>query len=206
MPVKGNQPALRDDIERFLKLAGAGAGAGAGTNRLSKQRVRALGDDAGWPVLRLATSCEIGHGRIEGRQLCVCSVPTALGWLEWPGCRQVFALHRETGFKKSGRMRRETVYGITSLSEQEADAATVLAMVRAHWQIENGIHWVRDVTFDEDRSRVRSGHLPQVLAALRNTAIGLLRCRGATNIAAACRSCAAQPWKALNLMGIQRTE
>jgi hypothetical protein len=66
---------------------------------------------------------------------------------------------------------------------------------------------VRDVTFDEDRSQVRTGAIPQVMAALRNTTIGLLRCAGATNIAAACRYYAAQPWAALTLLGIQpRTE
>ena len=97
------------------------------------------------------------------------------------------------------------------LSEQEADAASLLSMVRSHWQIENGLHGVRGrplgrVTWDEDRSRVRRAHLPQVLAAMRNSAIGLMRCSGATNLAAACRAGAAQPWKALNLIGIQRTE
>ena len=202
MPVKGNQPALQADIERFLKRTGAGGL----TNGLSKQRVRAVGDEARWPRLRCAVTSEVGHGRIERRQLCVRSVPADLVWLNWPGRHQVFALRRETRCKKSGRYRQETVYGITSLSEQEANAASLLEMVRAHWQIENGVHWVRDVTWDEDRSRVRSGHLPQVLAALRNTAIGLFRSSGATNIASACRACAAQPWKALNLIGIQRTE
>ena len=73
-------------------------------------------------------------------------------------------------------------------------------------RVENGLHGVRDVTWEEDRSQARSGHLPQVLAALRNTAIGLLRRSGATNLASACRACAAQPWRALNLIGIQRTE
>lgn len=60
-----------------------------------------------------------------------------------------------------------------------------------------------DVTFDEDRSQVRSGSLPQVLAALRNTVLGLMRQAGETNIAAACRRFAAQPWEALALLGIK---
>lgn len=79
--------------------------------------------------------------------------------------------------------------------------------MRGHWHIENRSHGVRDVTFDEDRSQVRSGSLPQVLAALRNTVLGLMRQAGETNIAAACRRFAAQPWEALALLGITlRTE
>jgi hypothetical protein len=59
----------------------------------------------------------------------------------------------------------------------------LLELSRAHWGIENRLHCVRDVTFQEDRCRVRSGHAPQVLAALRNVAIRLIRCLGFTNIA-----------------------
>ena len=79
----------------------------------------------------------------------------------------------------------------------------LLALVRGHWYIENQSHWVRDVTFDEDRSQVRCGNIPQVMAALRNTVIGLMRWAGYTNIAAACRRFAAQPALALELIGIE---
>lgn len=72
---------------------------------------------------------------------------------------------------------------------------------REHWHIENKLHWVRDVTFDEDRSTVHSGHIPQVMAVMRNTAIGLLRLLGHTNIARACRQMAAQPHLALAALG-----
>ena len=94
------------------------------------------------------------------------------------------------------------VYGVTSLSSERATPGRVLELVRGHWAIENKSHWVRDVTFDEDRSQVRGGTIPQVMAALRNTAIGLLRWAGYTNIAAACRRLAAQPAQALALIGI----
>ena len=94
------------------------------------------------------------------------------------------------------------VYGVTSLRSERATPGRVLELVRGHWQIENKSHWVRDVTFDEDRSQVRCGNLPQVMAALRNTTIGLLRWAGHTNIAAACRRLAAQPLQALALIGI----
>src|SRR2546428_6752451 len=94
-------------------------------------------------------------------------------------------------------------YGVTSLTPERATPGRVLDLVRGHWHIENTSHWVRDVTFDEDRSQVRCGSIPQVMAALRNTALGLLRWAGHTNIAAACRRLAAQPAQAFALIGIE---
>jgi predicted transposase YbfD/YdcC len=92
---------------------------------------------------------------------------------------------------------------MTSLAAHQADAARLLRLVRQHWQIENQSHWVRDVTFDEDRSQVRCDAIPQVVAAVRNVAIGLMRLNGQHNIAAATRRFAAQPWAALALLGIK---
>lgn len=74
-------------------------------------------------------------------------------------------------------------------------------MWREHWRVENQVHWVRDVTFDEDRSQVRTGAAPEVMAALRNAALGLLRRSGASNIAAALRHYAWKPAAALELLG-----
>ena len=104
--------------------------------------------------------------------------------------------------KKSGEHRHEVVYGVTSLSRDQAGPERLLSVVRQHWSIENKSHWVRDVTCDEDRSQVRCGSIPQVMAAFRNTAIGLMHCVGETNIAAACRRFAATPWAALALIGL----
>jgi len=94
---------------------------------------------------------------------------------------------------------QETHYLVTSLEVQEASPRRRLQLCRGHWGIENRLHWVREVTFDEDRCQVRSGAAPQVMAALRNTVIGLLRCQGANNIAAALRTYAAHPERALAL-------
>ena len=105
-------------------------------------------------------------------------------------------------FPTTGKERVEVVYGVTSLRPERATPEPLLTLVRGQWQIENTWHWVRDVPFDEDRSQVRCGNIPQVIAALRNTAIGLLRCAGYPNIAAACRRLAAQPLQALALIGI----
>ena len=87
---------------------------------------------------------------------------------------------------------------------QKSARRALCARLLAFWRIvENKSHWVRDVTFDEDRSQVRCGNIPHMMAALRNTAIGLLRWAGHTNIAAACRRLAAQPVLALALIGIE---
>jgi predicted transposase YbfD/YdcC len=94
----------------------------------------------------------------------------------------------------------ETHYYITSLPPEKATPHRLLELSRGHWGIENRLHWVRDVTFDEDRCQVRSEAAPQVMAALRNTTIALLRWMGATNIAAATRTHAAHPSRALALV------
>ena len=125
-----------------------------------------------------------------------------MGYSDWPGLAQVFEVGRHVIEKKTGEERVELVYGVTSLSAEQATPERLLELVRGHWAIENRSHWVRDVTYDEDRSQVRSGSIPQVMAALRNTAIGLLRSAGDSNIAKAGRELAAQPAKALALVGV----
>lgn len=182
MIVKGNQPTLHEEIATLFAAPAAVA-----------------------ETLESAATLDLGHGRIEHRRI---TTSTALcGYTDWAGIEQVFEIERMVTDKKSGAQRAEIVYGATSLARARASAAQVLELVRHHWHIENKLHWVRDVTFDEDRSQVRVGSIPQVMAALRNTAIGLMRVAGETNIAAACRRFAAQPWSALALIGIvRRTE
>jgi predicted transposase YbfD/YdcC len=121
-------------------------------------------------------------------------------YLDWPHLGQVCATVRRITHK--GRTRTEVSYALTSLSPDRADATRLLALWRGHWGIENRLHWVRDVTFDEDRCQARTGATPQALAALRNTVIGTLRRAGHTNIAAALRSFAARPHDALRLLGL----
>jgi hypothetical protein len=77
----------------------------------------------------------------------------------------VFELERSVIIPKTGEVRSETVYGVTSLEPQRATPSRLLELVRGPWQIENQSHGVRDVTCDEDRSQVRCGHIPQVMAA-----------------------------------------
>jgi hypothetical protein len=178
MVVKDHQPQLREDIATVFALPPI-----AGETRT------------------VAETVDCGHGRIEQRRLHISDV--LVGYSDWPGLAHVFHLERQVISKKTGEVREEVVAGVTSLASARADAARVLALVRGHWHIENQSHGVRDVTFDEDRSQVRCGNIPQVMAALRNTVIGLLRRAGYTNIAAACRRFAAQPALALALIGIE---
>lgn len=145
---------------------------------------------------------DMGHGRIETRRLTTSEA--LVGYNDWPSMAQVFELGRHVITKQTGKERVEVVDGITSLSPEKATPSRLLELVRGHWHIENTSHCMRDVTFDEDRSQVRSRNIPQPMAALRNTAIGLLLWSGHTNIAAACRRMAALPAQALALVGIER--
>lgn len=177
MVVKDNQPQLLEDIQTVFALAPI----------VGEQRTT-------------VETLDLGHGRIEQRTLQTSSV--LVGYSTWPGLAQVFQVERQSITKKTGAVRAEVVAGGTSLPPERADAERLLALVRGHWRIENQSHWVRDVIFDEDRSQVRCGNIPQVMAAFRNTVLGLLRWAGYPNIAAACRRFAAQPTLALELIGI----
>lgn len=95
------------------------------------------------------------------------------------------------------------MHGLSSLPVQRATPARLLALSRGQWTIENRLHWVRDVTFDEDRSRVRSGAGAQVMASLRNLAISLLRLAGAPYIAPPLRRCARSDPQTLRLIGLR---
>jgi hypothetical protein len=135
-----------------------------------------------------------GHGRLEQRRLTASSA--LVGYSAWPGLAQVFQLERGVIMQKSGAQRHDVVYGVTRPSPDQAGPERLLGLVRHHWQSENQVHGVRDVTFDEDRSQVRCGTIPQMMAAFRNTTIGLMHWAGETHIAAVCRRFAARPWSA----------
>ncbi|MDN5931768.1 MAG: ISAs1 family transposase [Pseudonocardia sp.] len=131
-----------------------------------------------------------GHGRVESRTISVVSLHPCpdLGGEYFPHAAQAIKLvRRRRPLRPGGRWKTVTVYAITSLSGFDADPGLLARWIRGHWGIENRLHWVRDVTYDEDRSAVRTGHAPQVMAAFRNLAITTLRLSGATNIAAALR-------------------
>ena len=139
-----------------------------------------------------------GHGRLEERRLRTTSILTL--HQKWAGLKQGFELtHRRT---VGGQTTAEVIYGITSLAEGEANAKRLLGLARGHWGIENGLHYVRDVTLGEDGCRVRKGAAPQVLAAVRNAVIHLLAGVEAPSRAAAIRRLNNHPEEALALLDL----
>ena len=122
--------------------------------------------------------------------------------MDFPYLRQAFLVTRQVWDLDGTRRSLEYAYGITSLTPKRADPQRIGHHVRGHWGIENRLHWVRDVTYDEDRSQLRTAAAPRVLASLRNLAISALRTAGATNIARALRHTARDPPRALAVLGI----
>ncbi|UJS22448.1 MAG: hypothetical protein L3J18_02360 [Candidatus Brocadia sp.] len=121
-------------------------------------------------------------------------------YLAFPLVGQVFCIHRKFTYLKSQKTTEETVYGITSLTQQKAGPARILRLNRGHWSIENSLHYVRDVTFDEDRSPIRTNHAPKVMASLKNCIISIFRSLGRTAIAQTLRNLTYQPHLALKLL------
>jgi predicted transposase YbfD/YdcC len=142
-----------------------------------------------------------GHGRIERRAIRLTTVLTK--HRGWKGLKQGFELTRERTEK--GKTTVEVVYGITSLSRGRADARRLLGLARAHWGIENGSHYRRDVTLGEDQSRVRTGSAPEVLAGLRNSIIHLVK-DVAPTLATAIRRLGNCFSQALDLLGLPQLE
>ncbi len=140
-------------------------------------------------------STQTGHGRRATRTIKVLAAPA---WIGFTGAAQVAQLRRTT--TRAGKKTVEVVYLVTSADHRATDPATLAGWVQDHWGIENRLHWVRDVSFDEDRSQVRTGNAPRVMATFRNTVISLLRLTGATNIATALRHHARHPEQVLNLL------
>jgi predicted transposase YbfD/YdcC len=125
---------------------------------------------------------ERGHGRAERRTLKVTSVTAGLAFPHAAQAIQIVRRRRPSGKKK---WSSETAYAVTSLAATQASPAELAAIIRGHWAIEDRLHWVRDMDWDEDRSQVRTASAPQVMATLRNLAITILRLAGHASIAAA---------------------
>jgi predicted transposase YbfD/YdcC len=174
LTVKGNQPTLRRQLAELPW-------------RQVEVRHRATGN---------------AHGRREIRTL---KVVTVAGGIAFPHAAQAIQVIRKTRPLRASNKRKwrtETVYAITDLRPHQARPDELATWLRGHWQIENKLHWVRDVTFAEDHSQVRTGSAPQVMATFRNLAISLHRLAGATNIVAALRHHARNPARPLRLLGI----
>ena len=162
--VKANQPTLKSDIEQL--------------------NLHQTSPDY--------ETTDKGHGRIETRRIWT---STKLNnYIDFPYVEQVWCIQRHVFDCKNKTQRQEIVYGVTSLTQADASAKRLLKLHRSHWTIENRSHYVRDVTFNEDKSQIRTGYAPQIMACLRNFVIGTLRVvKNATNIASALRGMAAKP-------------
>ncbi len=180
--IKDNQPETRQDIERLFA-----------PEPVVKGFSPASHDD-----FQTAETIEKGHGRLERRTITVSSA--LKGYLDWPGVEQVFHLERQFTRVKDSKEMHEVGYGLTSLTTEEASPARLLALVRQHWQIENGLHYRRDDTQKEDRCTLRTGHAPEAMAVINNLVLGLLLRRGVKNVPDARRDYAADPQLALPLI------
>ncbi len=185
LPVKDNQPDLLDAIEKlFQGIPGT----------LSEETTHPI---LGEPI-HIHETVEKSHGRLETR--CIKASTSLNEYLDWPGIAQVIQYHYTYKNQKTGEETHKVHYGITSLNPEEASAEHLLALRRGHWSIENKSHWMRDTLLGEDASPVRCGAIPQVMAALRNTALSVFRFAGITRIADKMKYYASKPKLAVNMI------
>lgn len=170
--VKGNEPTLQADLTTYFSDPQA--------------------------QFQQAETTDHRRGRVESRLIKVSQELCSYLQAEWPGITHVAQLTRTRTEK--GETSVEVVYLITILPPGQDGPHDLLALVRGHWAIENSLHYVRDVTFAEDRSRIRTGHAPQLLAACRNLAITLIHRSGSSHIAASRRSFSYHPRRAFDLL------
>ncbi len=156
------------------------------------------GDWPQWLEQRSAKTANNGHGRREVRQVHTSTELNEYLAGQWGDLAQVFQIERE--IVRNGKTSHEVVYGITSVPATVADAAEVLRWVRAHWCLENRVHWRRDVTLGEDACQVKQGKAAQVLAALNNGVLMLMDHLRVENVKAQMREFAAQPMAAVALL------
>ena len=166
LTAKDNQKRLLADIKQFFEKP--------------EQR-------AGWhnPPLPNTTAQQSGkgHGRIERRELTL--IADAQRYLDWPGIQQVFKLERYVKHLRTDKETRETIYGLTSCTPEKGTAQKLLAWTRNYWGIENGLHYRRDVTLQEDATRMSNSKMAKVVATINNFVIGLARKLGYGNLASA---------------------
>jgi predicted transposase YbfD/YdcC len=146
------------------------------------------------------TTLEKGHGRIEKRTIRTTTVKE--GQTNFPYAAQFIKLDRVFTDLKGENPKTDWQLYIASLTAEKADRKTLLELIRGQWSIENSLHWVRDVTFDEDRSQIRAGSEPRVFASIRNLVISLLRLRGFKKIASSLRKLGRNPELVLSLVGV----
>ena len=177
--VKDNQPTLLRDIRWLFAPATA------------REQPLPLVDQ------RLARTVERGHGRTDDTRVLTATTDL-VGYSDWPGLAQVFRLER--AWHEDGVAKQALHYGVTSLPPEVAGPERLLALKRDHWQIETGLHFVKDVTLGEDRSLIHAGQGPVVMAMLRDTVVSLIRRSGWRTIASRLRYLADRPVDAVALV------
>jgi predicted transposase YbfD/YdcC len=180
--VKGNQPQLLQDLQDWFD-----------------PHVELL-PGMGCPPKDFctATVTSKGHGRLEIRTLTTSSQLN--DFLDWPFLQQVFKLERQVIIQKTGKTRHQIVFGVTSLSAEQASPHQLLRMVRSYWQIENRLHYPRDVTLHEDPTRFKKPSAAHIMTIINNLVIGLLANSDFPFVPSARRYFAAHPEEALDLL------
>jgi predicted transposase YbfD/YdcC len=181
--VKGNQPQLLEDLQSWFDT-----------------QVTLL-PGMGCPPkdFRSATTTRKGHGRLETRTLIASSQLN--DFLDWPFLQQVFKLERHVTISKTGLSRHEVIYGVTSLSAEQASPEQLSNMLQSYWQIENGLHYPRDVSLHEDITRFKKKSAAHVMATINNLVLGLIaKLSIAPFVPSARRYFAAHPDQALNIL------
>ena len=166
--LKENQPTLKDDVAQFFRPP-----------------LQAPGWRAPSMTEAKAKKVQLGHGRLESRTLRL--IADEHHYLDWPGLEQVFEVERSVVEQATGEVSTETVYGLTSLPPGQVTARQLLDWVQDYWGIENGLHYRRDVSLQEDATRMTSSVLAEVMATLNNFIVGFVRKLGFSNLAAAQR-------------------
>lgn len=161
-------------------------------------------DSLPWQEIPGLEFTERGHGRTERRTVQVSPLGAFQGYpaVDFPHATHAFLVERYTTCHTTGVRSAHAALGVTSLTGPHAHPSRINTYLRGHWGIENRLHWVRDVTFGEDASRVRTGTAPRVVASLRNLAITALRQVGHANIAAGLRAMQRNPTRPLTLLGM----
>ena len=180
--VKGNQPQLLQDLHDWFDTS------------------IPLLPGMGCPPkdFRSATVTNKGHGRIEVRTLTTSSQLN--DFLDWPFLQQVFKLERFVTIQKTGQTRHEITYGITSLSAEQASPEQLLKMLRSYWGIENGLHYRRDVTLQEDQTRFTKDSAAHIMSIINNIILALIAKSGYSFVPSARRYFAANLEDAFRLL------
>lgn len=178
MVVKGNQETLQEDIRLFFE------------NLPFKTRLESF------------QTLEKNKGRVEKRAIWMSKDQSLIKYLSWPGLTHVFKVQRDRSDK--GQKSTETVYGIASLPKAYSGIMDLSKYLRGHWSIENNLHRVRDVSFSEDKSTIRKGHAPEVMAGLRNLVISIFQRGNVKSYPQAFRRFSAHPKELFTFLGLNQ--